>query len=68
MEMHKDFYSHLVVLTLERPLKSKAQLSVQQGGLTCPNDLLDYNRGFLNVPFPYDDDQCILKKKKKKKV
>lgn len=65
MEMHKDFYSHLVALTPEKPLKSKAQLGIQECGLTCLNDLLDHNKGFLKVPVPYDGDQCILQKKVK---
>lgn len=64
MEMHKDFYSHLVVLTSEKPLKSKAQLGIQECGLTCLNDLLDHNKGFLKVLVSYDGDQCILQKKK----
>lgn len=49
IEMHKDFYHHLVVLALEKPLKSKVQLGIQECGLTCLDDLLNHNKGFLKV-------------------
>ena len=61
--MHKDFYSHLVVPSLEKPLKPKGQLGVQEYGLTCLNDLLDHNKGFFKVRVPYDGGQSILQKK-----
>lgn len=67
MEMLRDFYCHLAVCPLEKPLKSKAQLGIQWCGLTCLNDLLDQKKGYLKIPISCGGDNVLWKEEEEKK-